>query len=241
MNIIVCKTPHEVALHAYEIFKNQLIAKPQSNLGLATGSSPILLYEELIKGVKNKEISFKDVVTFNLDEYVGMDKEHSQSYAHFMHQQLFNHVDINHKNTHIPCGLAQDLDKECESYNNALESYRLDIQLLGIGSNGHIGFNEPYTSFDSVTHVVKLKDSTRHDNAIFFESLDEVPTHAISMGIANIMQAKKIVLLAIGKKKAQAIVNMIHGPVDESCPGSILQRHTDVTIILDEEAASNLK
>ena len=241
MNIIVCKTPHEVALHAYEVFKNQLIDKPQSVLGLATGSSPILLYEELINGVKNKEISFSEAITFNLDEYVGMDNKHPQSYARFMRHHLFDHVDINLKNTHIPCGLAKDLDKECELYNNALESYHLDIQLLGIGSNGHIGFNEPYTSFDSVTHVVKLKDSTRHDNAVFFESLNEVPTHAISMGIANIMQARKIVLLAIGKKKAQAIVNMIHGPINESCPGSILQNHSDVTIIIDEDAASNLK
>jgi glucosamine-6-phosphate deaminase len=240
MNIIRCQNAHDVALKAYEIFKHQLNSKPKSVLGLATGSSPILLYQELILGVKNKELSFKDVSTFNLDEYVGMDSTHPQSYAYFMKSQLFDHVDIELNQTHIPHGLAQDLELECKSYNEALDQYHVDIQLLGIGSNGHIGFNEPFTPFDSVTHVVKLKESTRKDNAIFFDSLEDVPTHAISMGIQNILEAKKIVLLAIGKKKANAIHAMVHGPIDESCPGSILQTHPDVTLILDEEAASLL-
>lgn len=237
MNIIICNNAHEVALKAYELFKTQLNRKPNSVLGLATGSSPILLYQELILGVRNQELSFKEVHTFNLDEYVGMDSHHPQSYAFFMKTQLFDHVDIDVRNTHIPCGLAQDLEKECERYNQALTKHTIDIQLLGIGSNGHIGFNEPHTSFESVTHVVKLKESTRKDNAVFFSSIDEVPAHAISMGIRNILQAKKIVLLAIGKKKAQAIKAMVHGPIDEACPGSILQTHPDVTLILDTEAA----
>lgn len=241
MIIIICKTPHDVALHAYDVFKNQLTRKPQSTLGLATGSSPFLLYEELIEGVKRKEVSFKDITTFNLDEYVGMDEQHSQSYASYMRCRLFNHIDINLDNTHIPNGLAHDLDQECNLYNETLGLHRIDMQLLGIGSNGHIGFNEPHTPFDSVTHVVKLKESTRNDNVVFFNSIEEVPTHAISMGIANIMQAKKIVLLAIGEKKAQAVYNIIHGPIDESCPGSILQTHPDVTLIIDEAAASKLQ
>lgn len=241
MNIIICKSVHDVALQGYEVFKNQLISKPHSVLGLATGSSPILLYEELIKGVKRQEVSFKEVRTFNLDEYVGMDGQHSQSYASFMRHHLFNQIDIDNNNTHIPNGIAIDLNAECELYNTTLELHHIDMQLLGIGSNGHIGFNEPYTSFDSVTHVVKLKESTRSDNVVFFNSIEEVPTHAISMGIANIMKAKKIVLIAIGKKKAQALYNMIHGPIHESCPGSILQTHPDVTIILDEEAASKIQ
>jgi glucosamine-6-phosphate deaminase len=240
MNIIRCQNAHDVALKAYEIFKHQLNSKPKSVLGLATGSSPILLYQELILGVKNKELSFKDVSTFNLDEYVGMDSTHPQSYAYFMKSQLFDHVDIDLNQTHIPHGLAHDLELECKSYNEALDQHHVDIQLLGIGSNGHIGFNEPFTPFDSVTHVVKLKASTRQDNAVFFDSLEDVPTHAISMGIQNILEAKKIVLLAIGKKKANAIQAMVHGPIDESCPGSILQTHPDVTLILDEEAASLL-
>lgn len=240
MNIIRCLNAHDVAIKAYEIFKHQLHTKPHSVLGLATGSSPILLYQELILGVQNKELSFKDVSTFNLDEYVGMDSTHPQSYAYFMKTQLFDHVDIQLHHTHIPHGLAHDLDLECKLYNEALDQYHVDIQLLGIGSNGHIGFNEPFTPFESVTHVVKLKESTRQDNAIFFNTLEEVPTHAISMGIQNILKAKKIVLLAIGKKKAHAIQAMVEGPIHESCPGSILQTHPDVTLIIDEEAASLL-
>jgi glucosamine-6-phosphate deaminase len=241
MKIIQCVDAHEVALAAYKIFKEQLNTKPNSVLGLATGSSPILLYKELIKGYENKELSFKDVSTFNLDEYVGMDSKHPQSYAMFMKNHLFDHVDIDTANTHIPCGLTKNLELECREYNLALERHSIDIQLLGIGSNGHIGFNEPHTSFDSVTHVVKLKDSTRQDNASFFSSIDEVPTHAISMGIQNIMDAKKIVLLAIGEKKAKAIYDMVNGPVNESCPGSILQTHHNVTLIIDQEAGSLLK
>ena len=240
MNIIIASNAHEVALKAYELFKTQLNHQPNSVLGLATGSSPILLYQELILGVRNHELSFKEVHTFNLDEYVGMDAHHPQSYAFFMKTQLFDHVDLDVQNTHIPCGLAEDLEEECERYNHALNEHTIDMQLLGIGSNGHIGFNEPHTSFDSVTHVVKLKESTRQDNAVFFSSIDEVPTHAISMGIHNILEAKKIVLLAIGKKKAAAIKAMVHGPIDEVCPGSILQTHPDVTLILDTEAASLL-
>jgi glucosamine-6-phosphate deaminase len=238
MNIIICHSVHDVALHAYEIFQKQLIKKPNSVLGLATGSSPILLYEQLVLGYQRKEITFKDIIVMNLDEYVGLSPNHPQSYAAFMRHHLFDHVDIILNNTFIPHGIASDYEQECDSYNQLLEKYPRDIQLLGIGSNGHIGFNEPHTPFDSITHVVRLKESTRQDNAIFFNSLSEVPTHALSMGIQNILAAKKIVLIAIGKKKADAIFNMIHGPIDVSCPGSILQIHSDVTLILDEDAAS---
>jgi glucosamine-6-phosphate deaminase len=238
MNIIICQSAHDVALHAYEIFKQQLTTNSKSILGLATGSSPILLYEQLVLGYQNKEISFRDVTVMNLDEYVGLNPNHPQSYATFMRKHLFDHVDIQTDNTHIPHGIADNYEHECSLYNELLDKYPRDIQLLGIGSNGHIGFNEPHTSFKSVTHRVKLKESTRKDNAVFFNSQDEVPTHALSMGIQNILEAKRIVLIALGKKKAQAIFNMIHGPVDESCPGSILQTHIDVTLILDNEAAS---
>jgi glucosamine-6-phosphate deaminase len=241
MKIIVCENAHEVALKAYEVFKNQLTQKPSSILGLATGSSPILLYKELIQGYLRNEISFKEVITFNLDEYVGMDDSYPQSYAYFMKHHLFDHVDINELNTYIPNGRAENLVQECAQYHQALSESGVDLQLLGIGSNGHIGFNEPPTSFESSVHVVKLKESTRNDNAMFFQSIEEVPTHAISMGIQDILKSKKIVLLACGKKKAEAIKAMVLGAIDESCPGSILQTHNDVTLILDEEAASLLK
>jgi glucosamine-6-phosphate deaminase len=240
MKIIVCESAHEVALKAYEVFKNQLTLKPSSILGLATGSSPILLYKELVQGYLRNKISFKEVITFNLDEYVGMDVSYPQSYAYFMKHHLFEHVDINELNTFIPNGRAVNLVQECAQYHHALSESGVDLQLLGIGSNGHIGFNEPHTSFESRVHVVKLKESTRNDNAMFFQSIEEVPTHAISMGIQDILKSKKIVLLACGKKKAEAIKAMVLGPIDESCPGSILQTHNDVTLIIDEEAASLL-
>jgi glucosamine-6-phosphate deaminase len=240
MKIIVCESAHEVALKAYEVFKNQLTLKPSSILGLATGSSPILLYKELVQGYLRNKISFKEVITFNLDEYVGMDVSYPQSYAYFMKHHLFEHVDINELNTFIPNGRAVNLVQECAQYHHALSESGVDLQLLGIGSNGHIGFNEPHTSFESSVHVVKLKESTRNDNAMFFQSIEEVPTHAISMGIQDILKSKKIVLLACGKKKAEAIKAMVLGPIDESCPGSILQTHNDVTLIIDEEAASLL-
>jgi len=240
MNIIIVPTAHDVAVKAYELFKSQLTLKPTSVLGLATGSSPLLLYQQLIEGVKNKQFSFKEVITFNLDEYIGVGFSHSQSYAHFMRHHLFDHVDINLDHTNIPNGLCDDPKTECDRYNQALSLHTIDLQLLGVGTNGHIAFNEPLTPFNSITHVVTLNESTRHDNAIFFNSLSEVPTHAISMGIHNIMQAKKIILIATGPKKADAIYNIVHGTIEELCPGSILQTHQDVTLILDEAAAARL-
>lgn len=240
MNVIRCHDKLEVAVQAYAIFKHQLNTKLNSILGLATGSSPVNLYKVLIEGFKKGEVSFKEVISFNLDEYVGMDVSHPQSYAYFMKEHLFDHVDINQSNTNLPNGLAPDLQAECDRYNHALSSHVVDLQLLGIGTNGHIAFNEPYTPFDSVTSVVELNESTRRDNAVFFNSIDEVPTHALSMGIQNILNAKKIVLIATGAAKAEAVYNIINGPVDVSCPGSILQTHPDVTIIIDQDAASKL-
>lgn len=240
MNIIIVPTACDVAIKGYELFKSQLTLKPNSVLGLATGSSPLLLYQQLIEGVKNKQCSFKEVITFNLDEYIGMDASHPQSYAYFMRHHLFDHVDINLDHTNIPSGLCNDPQAECDRYNQALSLHTIDLQLLGVGTNGHIGFNEPLTPFNSVTHVVALNESTRLDNAIFFNSISEVPTHAISMGIQNIMKAKRIILIATGPRKADAVYNIVHGPVDEFCPGSILQTHHDVTLILDEAAATRL-
>ena len=185
--------------------------------------------------------SYKHCVTFNLDEYVGLPKSHDQSYYTFMHENLFDGLDIPEENIHIPSGDADDEKQACVDYENALKQYVVDIQLLGIGSDGHIAFNEPGTPFDAETHLVKLEEQTRIDNARFFDDdIDEVPTQAITQGLASIMRARKIVLIATGKKKAQAVRDMIKGEKTTDCPASILQDHPDVTVILDKDAASLL-
>ena len=239
MKIIKVKDYQAMSDVASDIFIDLITKNPKAILGLATGSTPVGLYKNLIAAVKNKSISFKGIVTFNLDEYVGIPRSHSQSYFTFMNEQLFNHIDINKENTHVP-NSENEPEKECQEYHDMLMKNRVDLQVLGIGSNGHIAFNEPGTSFDSVTQIVKLTENTRNDNKRFFASLEEVPTHSITMGIKDIMNAKKIVLLASGKNKAKAIFDTIKGPVTEKVPASILQKHKDVVIIIDEEAASLL-
>ena len=240
MKIIVCKDSQSIAKTAYQYFKEQLQQKPDSILGLATGSSPIHLYKEMVLGYKQKEVSFKQVKTFNLDEYVGMDHQDSHSYITFMKEHLFNHVDIDLSHVQIPNGKASDLSKECLRYDMLLKQHQVDIQLLGIGSNGHIGFNEPGTPFDLMTHVVELNEQTRKDNASFFSSLEQVPTHALTMGIASILKAKRIILIAEGERKAHAIMQMIKGKITTDYPASILQTHPYVTVIVDTSAASLL-
>jgi glucosamine-6-phosphate deaminase len=209
-------------------------------LGLATGSTPIIIYKHLIERYQNGSITFSDVKTFNLDEYVGLDKEHQQSFAYFMQENLFKSINIQQKNIHIPNGNAKDLEKECKQYSKLLKNHPVDIQILGIGSNGHIAFNEPGTPFDSETHIIDLDLKTRIDNARFFNHLNDVPTQAITMGIKDIMQAKKIILIAIGKNKANAVKNMVKGKIDPICPASILQLHPNVHLFLDAESASEL-
>ena len=195
----------------------------------------------LIKAYNDGQISFKDVQTYNLDEYCGIDINHPQSYYYFMHDNLFNHVDIKEENVHIPSARGENIAKQCEDYNNALHSVEIDIQLLGIGSNGHIAFNEPGTSFEQETFIVELTDKTRQDNKRFFNSIDEVPTHAMTMGIKNIMQAKSIVMLISGASKKETVEKLLKGPITESFPASILHNHQDVTVIIDEEAYQNMK
>lgn len=235
MRVIICKNKEEIADKAYKIFKQQLNEKPNSVLGLATGSSPIGLYEKLIEGYENNEVDFSEVVTFNLDEYVGIAKEHPESYYSFMHKNLFDKVNIKESNIHMPSG---DSEVDCIKYEEMLSNNLIDLQVLGIGRNGHIGFNEPGTSFESETHIVDLKASTIEDNARFFDNnIELVPKKAISMGIASIMKSKKIVLIAMGENKADAIAELIKGDVSEKCPATILQKHQDVTIIIDEKAA----
>ena len=185
--------------------------------------------------------SYKDIKSYNLDEYYGLEHTHPQSYYYFMQKHLFSKVDIKPENVHVPKG-SGDIQASCDEYNKLLAENVIDIQLLGIGSNGHIGFNEPGTSFDAVTHVVDLKQSTIEDNArLFFDGkIEDVPKQAVSMGISNIMNAKSVLLLAFGKGKAEAVKGMIEGPVTEELPASILQKHQDVTVILDKDAASLL-
>lgn len=238
MNVIKCKDKQEVAEKAYAAMKELILSKPNAVLGLATGSSPIGLYEEMVKDYKAGNVSYKDVISFNLDEYVGIPKDHSESYYTFMHKNLFDYIDIQEANVHLPYGSTQ---ADCDAYEKAMSNYQIDLQVLGIGRNGHIGFNEPGTSFDSLTHIVDLDEKTIEDNARFFDNdMSLVPKHAISMGIATIMKSKKIVLVAMGENKADAIAAMVNGPKTESLPASALQDHDDVLIFVDEAAGSKL-
>jgi len=241
MNIIVCNNKKEFDEKAAQFLASQIQEKPDSVLGLATGSTPVGMYHELIKMYKNKQISFEQVKTFNLDEYVGLDKDHPQSYHAFMYENLFNHIDIKKENVHLPDGKADNLEQECASYEEKIkEAGGVDLQVLGIGHNGHIGFNEPKTPFESVTHVVDLDERTIQANSRFFDSIDQVPRKAVSMGIKSIMQAKKILFLATGADKAEIVAKALQGPVTPDVPASVLQLHPDVTVILDKEAASKL-
>lgn len=239
MKVIVVENYEEVSAKAFEVMHELVASKPNAVLGLATGSSPIGLYENMIKDYKENGTSYANCQSFNLDEYVGIDRNHEQSYYTFMHENLFNGIDIKEENVHLPYGNTKE---DCEAYEQSMENVTVDIQVLGIGSNGHIGFNEPGTSFDEETHIVTLKEGTRKDNARFFENdINKVPTHAITMGIATIMKAKKILLVATGANKADAVSAMVDGPVSVDCPASVLQNHSDVVVIVDKAAASKLK
>lgn len=241
MKVIIVKNYEEASQEAAKIFINQVKEKPNSILGLATGSTPVRMYELLREDHEKNHTSYKDVKSYNLDEYFGLDASHPQSYHYFMYKNLFNGIDIKDENVHVPCGQG-NIQENCDEYNKMLAENPIDIQLLGIGSNGHIGFNEPGTSFDAVTHKVDLKQSTIEDNArLFFDGkIDDVPKQAISMGIKNIMNAKSILILAFGKGKAEAVKGMIEGPVTTDLPASVLQNHDDVTVIIDKDAASLL-
>lgn len=242
MKVIITKNYEEASKEAAKVMLEVVKSKPNANLGLATGSTPIRMYELLIEDHKKNNTSYKDIKTFNLDEYYGLSKDHVQSYNYFMNKHLFSGIDIDLNNTHVPNG-AGDIQKSCDDYNELLKNNPIDIQLLGIGSNGHIGFNEPGESFDSITHKVELKQSTIEDNAkLFFNgNIDEVPTSAITMGIKNIMESKKILLVACGANKAHPISVLLEGTPTNEVPASVLQNHNDVVVIIDEAAASMLK
>lgn len=240
MRIIVCDNYDLLSKKAAQIVGSQMILNPKSILGLATGSTPIGMYKNLIKMYEEGLIDFSKTTTFNLDEYYQLPINNDQSYHYFMDENLFNHININRENIHIPNGMADDIDAECVLYDKMIDDNGIDIQILGIGNNAHIGFNEPTINFNKGTHIVTLDESTREANARFFNSIDEVPTKAITMGTGSIFKSKKILLLASGINKAEAIYNTVHGKVTPEVPSSILQFHKDVIIILDKEAASLL-
>lgn len=232
-----CEIEKEIA----NVFIEKVKENPSCVLGLATGSSPLGIYKNLIDACKNGEVSFKNVKTFNLDEYIGLDGNHDQSYRYFMNHNLFNHIDINKDNTHVPSGFVPN-DEIAALYDEAIKAAGgIDIQLLGLGSDGHIAFNEPGTAFDSLTHETELTQQTIKDNSRLFNSIDEVPTSAVTMGLQSIMNAKKIVLIATGKNKAEAVKGMLEGPLTTDMPCSILRNHPDVTLYLDEDAYSLMK
>ncbi len=224
-----------------EDFINVVNKKENAVLGLATGTSPLQVYANLVKANKEGRVSFKKCTTFNLDEYVGLEGTHNQSYRYFMNENLFNHIDIDKKNTNVLLGVG-DYKKFMNQYDDMIaKAGGIDIQILGIGSDGHIAFNEPGTSFDSLTHETELTEQTIKDNSRLFNDISEVPTRAVTMGLKSIMNARKIVLIATGKNKAKAVYGLIKGPISEDMPCSILQKHKDVTVYVDEDAYSLVK
>ncbi len=241
MEIRVFDSEQRVGEAAAARFIEQLRNKPDSVLGMATGSSPLIMYGLLIDACRAGTISFADAVTFNLDEYCGLDAADPHSYHSYMRKNLFDRIDIDPANTHIPNGNAADITAECAAYDAAIESAGgIDLQVLGIGGNGHIGFNEPSDAFSYGTFVVDLAESTIEANKRFFTRAEDVPRRAVTMGVGSIMNARSIVLIATGAKKAQAVRDMIRGGVTPACPASILQNHPDALILLDGPAASLL-
>ena len=236
MKIIKVKNYEEMSQEALKIVLEVVNSTPCAVLGLATGSTPLGLYAKMAQDHKENGTSYAECRAVNLDEYVGLDASSDQSYVYFMRENLFKNIDIKLENTHIPNGKATDKYAECERYNALLDELQQDIQILGIGSNGHIAFNEPGTPFDSVTHIVDLAESTIKDNSRLFNSIDEVPRQAFTMGLSNIMNAKKIVILANGEGKAYAINELVNGEIREEIPASVLRNHPDCTLICDELA-----
>lgn len=240
MEIKIFNNADELAVACAEIFSDIITSKPDCVLGLATGASPVKTYNELIKKYNNKELSFKDVKTYNLDEYCNLPKDDKNSYYTFMHENLFNKVDIKEENVHILDGNAEDAAAEAKAFDKSIDlAGGIDVQLLGIGTNGHIGFNEPSDTFSDGTFKVKLTDSTIKSNSIYFEN-DSMPRYALTMGINSIMKAKKIVLIATGASKADAIKATVDGEVTPMVPASVLQNHPDAILLLDKEAAKLL-
>ncbi|OAA93128.1 glucosamine-6-phosphate deaminase [Clostridium coskatii] len=241
MRVIIADNYKEMSKKAAVMVSSQVILKHDSVLGLATGDTPLGMYKELIKLYEDKEVDFSGVTTFNLDEYYKIQRENPESYYYYMNNNFFKYVNVKKEKIYIPNGTAKDIDEECRNYEDEIKNKGgIDIQILGIGANGHIGFNEPDVNFEAETHLVKLDKMTIEANSRFFNSKDEVPTTAISMGIKTIMQSKRVVLLANGEVKADAIYKTVKGKICPEVPASILQLHSDATIIVDKGAAKLL-
>ena len=240
MRFAIVKSAAELGERAFYEIKCVLKAKPDAVIGFATGRTPLPLYEKMAADHAKNGTSYKRVTAINLDEYVGVEAKDKNSFARFMKDNLFSKIDIDPANTNIPNGMAEDLEAECVRYAKFVAEHPADIQILGIGANGHIAFNEPYTKYDTTTHIALLTAKTRSDNAEGFGSPAAVPSYALTMGIKEILSAKKILMLASGEGKAEAIYNMLQGRDDTSCPAAALRSHPDVTVVLDEAAAKYL-
>ena len=242
MEVFVYQKYEEISQAAAQVVADTINRKPNTVLGLATGSTPLGLYKELARMHKEEGLDFSHVRTFNLDEYVGLSPDHPQSYHYFMHENLFKHINIEPQNVHVPSGTTKNYQAFCEWYEERIEECGgIDIQVLGIGSDGHIAFNEPGSSLGSRTRIKTLSKETIEDNARFFDKKEDVPIYAITMGVGTVLEARKVILLANGANKAQAIADAIEGPVSCMCTASVLQLHPDSSLFIDNEAASKLK
>ncbi len=242
MRIVIARDYEDMSMRAAMIVAGQVCLEPDSVLGLATGSTPLLMYEKLVEMHHKAGLDFSNIISFNLDEYLGLAKEDHNSYYWYMYHNFFNHINIACGNIHIPNGMTKDIDQECRRYDREIQQCGgIDLQILGIGTNGHIGFNEPDIKFEATTHKVRLDQETVSANARFFDDISQVPRFAISMGIKTIMHAKKILLLASGENKADAIYRAIYQGITPETPASILQLHQDVTVIVEESASKYIR
>jgi len=241
VRVIKVATPEEMGKQAAAVIAAGMRAKPHFVLGLATGSTPIPLYQELIRLHKEEGLDFSTTITFNLDEYVGLEPTHDQSYRYFMNEQLFDHININKANTHVPNGLAEDLEGHCLAYEMMIDDVGgIDCQVLGIGGNGHLAFNEPGSSLASRTRPLDLTENTIKDNSRFFEKVEDVPTRAVTMGIGTILEAENLLFVANGANKAGIVAAALEGPLTVKVPASALQIHSNVTCVITEDAAADL-
>lgn len=241
MNVYIFKNETEIAKLVAKEIVSQVKKKPNSVLGLATGNTMLPLYKELVEDYNLNGTNYEQVKTFNLDEYVGLAKQNKDSYYFYMQKNLFHFINVKEKNIHLPSGTAKNLKEECDHYNRLLKEHTIDIQLLGIGTNGHIGFNEPSNQFTPLTHIVELKESTIVSNSKLFNQIEDMPKKALTMGTENILNANKIILIATGKTKQKAVQMLLEGAITPMCPASILQKHNNVDVYLDEESAYLLK
>ncbi len=240
MKVIRTKNYQEMSKMAANFILDKVKSSSELTLGLATGGTPVQTYHYLAKDYQEQKTSYQHVTTFNLDEYIGLDPSDPNSYHYYMDKHFFSKVNIPSDQTFIPNGLAENFEKECQAYDEEIKKHNgIDLQLLGLGTNGHVGFNEPGTAFDQHTHIVALTESTMQANARFFNNINQVPNRAITMGIASIMESKEILLLVSGKEKNDALNKLLHGEIDKHFPASVLNQHENVTIIADEDAIIN--